>query len=375
MDTFVDSSWYFFRYTDPKNGSLPFDPEIAAYWTPVDQYIGGDDHAVMHLIYTRFWAKVMRDIGLVNFDEPVTRLLTQGMVVGETFFDDETGKRIYYPADSVVVDRDAKGKIVKVSSTDGKPLKHAIERMSKSKGNGVDPDEMVEIYGADAVRLFIMFAAPIENELVWHEAGIEGGVRFLQRVWRFVHRWRTALEPSAIPAGRDSELARSLRRKTHQTIKRVDTSLDTLQLNTPVAALMELANAIGDVPVESVNEPGVPAAVKEALMTLIVMLTPFAPHVAEELYSVISGSEEGMLATGIGFPEFSEDLAKADEIEIAVQVNGKLRSRIFAAPEASYQSLETLAMVDDKIRELVSGKDVVKVVVVPGRLVNIVLRG
>jgi leucyl-tRNA synthetase len=375
MDTFVDSSWYFFRYTDPKNDSLPFDPEVASSWTPVDQYIGGDDHAVMHLIYTRFWAKVMRDIGLVTFDEPVSRLLTQGMVVGETFFDDETGKRIYYPADVVGVTRDAKSKIVDARSKDGKPLKHAIERMSKSKGNGVDPDEMVKIYGADAARLFIMFAAPIENELVWHEAGIEGAVRFLQRIWRLVYKWKDVAREQGAGEAAPSDAARSLRRKTHQTIKRVDTSLSTLQFNTPVAALMELANAIGDISAESAEEPGVAEAVNEGLTSLIVMLTPFAPHTAEELFSVMSGNDNGMLAAGIGFPEFNEDLAKADEIEVAVQVNGKLRSRIFAAPEASNEILESLAMADEKIRELVTGKDVVKVIVVPGRLVNIVVRG
>jgi leucyl-tRNA synthetase len=151
----------------------------------------------MHLIYTRFWTKVMKDLGLVNFDEPVKRLLTQGMVVGETFFDDSTGKRVYYPPSDVKVERDAKGKLVSATSTDGKTLKHAVERMSKSKGNGVDPDEMIDIYGADAARLFVLFAAPVDNELVWHEAGIEGAVRFLQRVWRFVWKWRDALSGSA----------------------------------------------------------------------------------------------------------------------------------------------------------------------------------
>jgi leucyl-tRNA synthetase len=374
MDTFVDSSWYFFRYTDPKNESVPFEPEIAAYWTPVDQYIGGDDHAVMHLIYTRFWAKVMRDLGLVNFDEPVRRLLTQGMVVGETFFDDETGKRIYHPPVNVGITRDAKGKIVDARSNDGKPLKHAIERMSKSKGNGVDPDEMIEIYGADATRLFIMFAAPIENELVWNEAGIEGAVRFLQRVWRLVHRWRGVSETS--PADSGSERARNLRRKTHQTIKRVSDSLDTLQFNTPVAALMELSNAIGDFGVEAESaSPGEIAAAREALTSLVLMLTPFAPHTAEELYSELTGSVDGIIASGAMFPEYNEELAKADAIEIAVQVNGKLRSRIFAAPEASNEALESLAMADEKVKEFVDGKDIVKVIVVPGRLVNVVVRG
>ena len=201
MDTFVDSCWYYFRYTDPHNSEMPFNPEIAAFWTPVDQYVGGDDHAVMHLIYTRFWTKVMRDLGLVNFDEPIKRLLTQGMVVGETYFDvipneddpDSKGKRVYFPPSSVTVERDAKGKIVSAKSADGIELQTAIERMSKSKGNGVDPDEMIEIYGADAARMFVLFAAPVENELVWNEAGIEGAVRFLQRVWRFVFKWQSEI--------------------------------------------------------------------------------------------------------------------------------------------------------------------------------------
>ena len=374
MDTFVDSSWYFFRYLDPANESMPFDPEVASRWTPVDQYIGGDDHAVMHLIYTRFWTKVMRDIGLVTFDEPVTRLLTQGMVVGETFFDDETGKRIYFPPDAVGVTRDAKGKITDARSKDGKSLKHAIERMSKSKGNGVDPDEMVEIYGADAARLFVMFAAPIENELVWHEAGIEGAVRFLQRVWRLAYKWKDSL--STTETGEPSDAARALRRKTHQTIKRIDDSLDTLQFNTPVAALMELANAIADVGVEpDAADDDMRFAVREALTSLLIMLTPFSPHIAEELYSAITEDERGIIGSGARFPAFKEELAKADAIEIPVQLNGKLRSRIFAPPDASNEALESMAFADEKIAELVEGKDVVKVVVVPGRLVNLVVRG
>jgi leucyl-tRNA synthetase len=378
MDTFVDSSWYFFRYTDPNNDSVPFDSEISSYWTPVDQYIGGDDHAVMHLIYTRFWAKVMRDMGLVTFNEPVSRLLTQGMVVGETFFDDGSGKRIYHTPDTVSVTRDAKGRIVEAISKDGKPLKHAIERMSKSKGNGVDPDEMVEIYGADATRLFVMFAAPIEHELVWNEAGIEGAVRFLQRVWRLVNKWRKVLGKEQSAAGvvpNSAGVERKLRQKTHQTIKRVSDNLETLQFNTPVAALMELANAIGDFQVEpdaaSEQERD---AVAEALTALVLMLTPFAPHVAEELYANLTGSEAGILASGARFPAFSEELAKADEIEIPVQVNGKLRSRILAPPDAANDELQTMAFGDEKIAELVAGKDVIKVIVVPGRLVNIVVK-
>ena len=427
MDTFVDSSWYFFRYTDPTNAVLPFDPAMAAYWMPIDQYIGGDDHAVMHLIYARFWSKVIRDMGLVTFDEPVKRLLTQGMVVGETFYDDESGKRAYFMPADVTVTRDAKGKMAGAISKDGKALKYAIERMSKSKGNGVDPDEMVEIYGADAARLFVMFAAPIENELVWHEAGIEGGVRFLQRVWRLVYKWSVFLsvpasagglkaeppasagglkaEPPASAGGLKAEppasaggqyadyknadaasdlppahaggspSARKLRQKTHQTIHRVGESFDALQFNTPVAALMELSNAIGDIGID----PGAATdadvfAVREALTALTLMLTPFAPHTAEELYSILVGNENGMLANGARFPEYNPDLAKADEIEFPVQVNGKLRSRIITSPETANEELERLAFADEKIREFTDGKQIVKVIIVPGRLVNVVVK-
>ena len=378
MDTFVDSSWYYFRYTDSQNEILPFDTETAAYWTPVDQYIGGDDHAVMHLIYARFWTKVMRDLGLVKFDEPFKRLLTQGMVVGETFFDDETGKKIYQLPATVTVTRDAKGKITSAISAEGKPLKYGIERMSKSKGNGVDPDEMVEIYGADAARLFVMFAAPIENELVWNEAGIEGAVRFLQRVWRQVYKWRSAVgnQQSAVSQVDKSSPSRKLRQKTHQTIKRVSDNFESLQFNTPVAALMELSNAIGDYSTEpdKASDDDI-FAVREALTSLVLMLTPFSPHTAEELFSVLIGNENGIVANDARFPAFNEEFAKADEIEIPVQVNGRLRSRLMASPEASNQELETMAFADEKVREYTDGKEVVKVVVVPKRLVNIVVKG
>lgn len=376
MDTFVDSSWYFFRYTDPTNEILPFDPETAAYWLPVDQYIGGDDHAVMHLIYARFWSKIMRDMGLVTFNEPVKRLLTQGMVVGETFFDDESGKRIYHQPSTITATRDPKGKITGATSADGKVLKYGIERMSKSKGNGVDPDEMVEIYGADASRLFVMFAAPIENELVWNEAGIEGGVRFLQRIWRLVFKWRESLRgQNSATHEQGADSSRKLRQKTHQTIKRVGDSFDSLQFNTPVAALMELSNAIYDHDVEPENaSEGDRLAVREALTSLTIMLTPFAPHTAEELFAAIIGNEDGLIANQARFPAYQEELAKANEIEIPVQINGKLRSRVLASPETPNDELQKMAFADEKIREYTDGKEILKVVVVPKRLVNIVVK-
>src|ERR1700686_1503193 len=263
MDTFVDSSWYFFRYTDPRNEAMPFDPVIAANWTPVDQYIGGDSHAVMHLIYTRFWNKVMRDLGLVKFNEPVKRLLTQGMVTN------------------------------RVEGT------NEWKAMSKSLGNGVDPDEMIKAYGADATRMFVLFAAPPENELRWSETGIEGAVRFLRRVWTMVYRWREALDArrataaAKISADEVSEAARALRRKTHQTIARFTDDFEKLDLNTNVAGLMELLNALGELNVEpAAAAPADAFAAREAIEALIVMLVPFSPHFAEEMWEEL-GHEGG----------------------------------------------------------------------------------
>ncbi len=380
MDTFVDSSWYYFRYTDPHNTEMPFDSKIANYWMPVDQYIGGVDHAVMHLLYTRFWTKFSEDIGLVNFDEPVKKLLTQGMVVGESFYSET--KSSYVAPDEVEIKRDEKGRVKQaVLKSDETPVKVAVEKMSKSKYNGVDPDDMIAIYGADAVRIFSLFAAPAENELVWQETGIEGAVRFLQRVYRFVYRWREHLrmtidELRITEASNESmPSVKDLRRKTHQTIKRVTENLESYQFNTPVAALMELSNALGDFKVEP-NDASVEEkfAVREALEKLILMLAPYAPHFAEEMWEIITGNEQGILQTGAAFPIADESLARADEIEIPIQVNGKLRSRVTIAPNVSKEDLETAALNDAKIRELTGDKQIIKIIVVPNRLVNVVVK-
>ena len=338
MDTFVDSSWYFFRYTDPQNQSAPFDPEIAAKWTPVDQYIGGDSHAVMHLIYTRFWNKVMRDLGLVKFDEPVKRLLTQGMVTN------------------------------RVEGT------NEWKAMSKSLGNGVDPDDMIEAFGADATRLFVLFAAPAENELRWSETGIEGAVRFLRRVWTMVYRWRDQMPAGSLPGGDEfSEAARALRRKTHQTIARVTDDFEKLDLNTNVAALMELLNALS----EFNAEPGKTSAsdvfaVREAIEALVVMLAPFSPHIAEEMWSGLG--HEGGLVKAAPWPVADPGLARKEELEIPVQVNGKLRARVTVAPDISEADLRTIALADAKVQSFIDGHEVVKVIVVPQRLVNVVVK-
>jgi leucyl-tRNA synthetase len=356
MDTFVDSSWYFFRYTDPRNETAPFDPAIAAQWTPVDQYIGGDSHAVMHLIYTRFWNKVMRDLGLVKFNEPVKRLLTQGMVTN------------------------------RVEGT------NEFKAMSKSLGNGVDPDEMIKAYGADATRMFVLFAAPAENELRWSESGIEGTVRFLRRVWGMVYRWRDQLAGSAgfqpasgvnepqlqqarsLRSQEFSDAARALRRKTHQTIARVTDDFEKLDLNTNVAALMELSNALGEFNVEpAAASPANVFAAREAIEALVVMLAPFSPHVAEEMWESL-GHEGGLVQAVAVWPVADPELARKEELEIPVQVNGKLRSRVVVTPDITEADLRALALADSKVQSFIDGHEVVKVIVVPQRLVNVVVK-
>jgi leucyl-tRNA synthetase len=353
MDTFVDSSWYFFRYCDPRNDGMPFDTAIAAQWTPVDQYIGGDSHAVMHLIYTRFWTKVMRDLGLVKFNEPVKRLLTQGMVTN------------------------------RVEGT------NEWKAMSKSLGNGVDPDEMIEAFGADATRLFILFAAPVENELRWSETGIEGAVRFLRRVWMMVYKWRpgyAGLRPASNEefvtqdsasnkeqAGGLRTQARALRRKTHQTIARVTDDFEKLDLNTNVAALMELSNALGEFNVEPASASDADRFVaREAIEALVIMLAPFSPHIAEEMWEGL-GHEGGLLKSA-QWPVADPELAKQEELEIPVQVNGKLRSRVIVSPDISEADLRELALADSKVQSFIDGHKVVKVIVVPQRLVNVVVK-
>jgi leucyl-tRNA synthetase len=346
MDTFVDSSWYFFRYCDPRNEAQPFDPAIAGQWTPVDQYIGGDSHAVMHLIYTRFWTKFMRDIELVSFDEPVKKLLTQGMVTNLVEGTDEW------------------------------------KAMSKSLGNGVDPDEMIAAFGADAARVFILFAAPVENELRWMETGIEGAVRFLRKVYSMVWRWHERLSDSSQRHDEPSieELspgALALRRKTHQTIARVTSDFEHLHLNTSVAALMELFNELSDFNAK----PGTATAadlfvVREALESLTVMLAPFSPHVAEEMWER-SGHAGGLIqraGQGAKWPTANPELVRRAELEIPIQVNGKLRSRLMASPEVTEDELRAAAVADEKVRPFTEGREVLKVIVVPQRLVNIVVR-
>jgi leucyl-tRNA synthetase len=351
MDTFVDSSWYFYRFADPRNDQQPFDPAAVKYWLPVDFYSGGVEHAILHLIYSRFFARVFRDLGYVDHGEPFTQLLTQGMVL----------------KDGAV--------------------------MSKSKGNVVDPDTMLQKFGADALRLYVMFVAPPEKEVEWTDAGLEGSWRFLARVWRLIDHWNETIGGEGIdsPDACDqlNPAERALRRKTHETIRRVTVDIEQRQsLNTAVSAMMELVNELyafseqtltggpgrrADDDVAHVGEAErreTICVVREAAEALVTMLAPFAPHTAEELWEML-GHETGL--TGAKWPTYNAEVAKADEIVIPVQVNGKVRSRLTAPAEASEAELEQLALADPAVKSHIAGKTIKKVVVAKGRLVSIVV--
>jgi leucyl-tRNA synthetase len=363
MDTFVDSSWYYYRYCDPHNDRAPFDSQIIAYWMPVEQYIGGIEHAVLHLIYTRLWTKIMRDLGLITFNEPVKRLLTQGMVCLAT-----ARCEVHdwlYPQEVV----DSKCKFCGRTVTVGR-----IEKMSKSKKNTVDPDEMIGRYGSDTVRLFMLFAAPPEKDLEWSEAGAEGAARFLHRVWRMVYKWHQKLSAFNDQPAEFSPAARALRRKTHQTIRRVSNDIgERMHFNTAVAALMELTNEIYAFDSELKGEASNADlfALKEAMETLTKMMAPFTPHIAEELWQAL-GHDEILVASR--WPQFDAELARQEELEIPVQLNGKLVSRVIVAADATDEVMTQAALADEKVKTRLDGRQVVKTIVVPKRLVNIVAR-
>lgn len=362
MDTFVDSSWYYFRYVDPHNTELPFDPKVAAYWTPVDQYIGGIEHAVLHLIYTRLWTKIQRDLGLITFDEPVKNLLTQGMVCLATARCEEHD---WLNPTEVL---DGKCKFCGRTATAGR-----TEKMSKSKKNTIDPDEMINTFGADTVRLFMLFAAPPEKDLEWDDSAVEGASRYLNRVWRIVHKWHEKVSGVGGQVSEVSAEARGLRRKTHQTIKRISDDIGRrMSFNTGVAALMELTNAIYDFDkkVDETNA-GDLFALKEALTALVKMLAPYTPHIAEELWAGLGHNDFVVVAS---WPEYDAELAKADELEIPVQINGKMSGRVIVAAEIDDEALKQAVFNDDKIKTKIADRQIVKTIVVPKRLVNIVVK-
>ncbi len=365
FDTFFESSWYFVRYTSP--GANAMVDERARYWLPVDQYIGGVEHAVLHLLYARFFYKCMRDEKLVPGDEPFTRLLTQGMVVAETFYRERGLQREWFNPAEVEVERDAKGAAIAARlEADGEAVKFGgIEKMSKSKNNGVDPETLVARYGADAVRLFAMFSAPPEQSLEWSDAGIEGAVRFLRRLWRLVREYQV----KAVPTGAgEISAARALRRKLHQTIAKVSDDLERRHaFNTAIAANMELVNDLSRFAPGSVREHEL---LGEALRAMVRMLAPIVPHVTQVLWQALGG--EGLVMDAL-WPQADPSALESDTVQLVVQVNGKLRGRISVAVDTSREEIERLALAEDNVVRYLNGHAIRRVVVVPGRLVNIVI--
>jgi leucyl-tRNA synthetase len=375
MDTFVDSSWYFLRFTSPHETTRPLDPGKVQYWMPVDQYIGGIEHAVLHLLYARFFTKVCRDLGLTTVSEPFTNLLTQGMVCKESYRCPEHGYRL--PAEV-----DTQGRCTECQ----RPVEIGrTEKMSKSKRNVVDPDDLLERYGADTIRLFSLFAAPPEKDLEWSDEGVQGSFRFLTRFWRLVEdraAWIRAARDLSWDGGVHTEAVRALRRMTHQTIVRVTRDLeDAFHFNTALAALMELLNALGKFQEELGAAPPKAAdlalprrevilAFAEGVSALVTMLAPFAPHLAEEGWELL-GHRESIFRQP--WPVADAVLAQADTVEVVVQVNGKVRSRQQVPRGTGEDRLRALALADPRIQPWTGGKAVRKVVVIPDKLVNIVV--
>lgn len=369
MDTFVDSSWYFLRYCDPKNVELPFGSEAVNAWTPVDQYIGGVEHAVMHLLYARFFTKVLRDLGLLKANEPFKRLLTQGMVLGPSYYSEKENRFLF--AHEV---RTAGDKAYSLET--GEELVIKVEKMSKSKNNGVDPEVMIKKYGADTTRLFIMFTAPPEKELEWNENGLAGAARFLNRVWRVVLENVEMIKDEKIDYSKLSKEDKALVRKLHQTIKRVTEAIeDNYHFNTSIAGNMELINDVYDfrnnvlgTEKESTESQKV---FGEVLRNIVIMLSPFVPHFCDELWEAMG--EEGFLFNA-SWPEYDEKLTVADEITMAIQVNGKVRGSISVERTASKEEIEKMALAVENVQKHTEGKTVAKVIVVPGKIVNIVVK-
>jgi leucyl-tRNA synthetase len=369
MDTFVDSSWYFLRYASANHRTAPFDADKARYWMAVDQYIGGVEHAVMHLLYARFFTKALRDLGLAAVDEPFSNLLTQGMVSKETYRCSE--HNWLFPGELIGSEKDG----WKCPQCHRPAKKGRVEKMSKSKKNIVDPEELVNAYGADTARLFTLFAAPPEKDLEWSEQGVEGAFRFLTRLWRFVfqHREQFAHLDSA---GRSQALAsemRELKRLIHRTIKKVTEDIDgRFHFNTAVAAIMELFNALSATAQNETKPKDSGPVIKEGVEAIIVLLAPFVPHLASELWGQL-GHRESL--DQVPWPAYSIEALKEEELLIVVQINGKVRGKITVPADVTQERIQTEALADSKVAGFLNGKRVQRVVYVPRRLLNIVVEG
>ncbi|ERF79358.1 leucine--tRNA ligase [Gallibacterium anatis] len=371
FDTFMESSWYYARYTCPQYQQGMLNSEEANYWLPVDQYIGGIEHATMHLLYFRFYHKLLRDAGLLACDEPATKLLCQGMVLADAFYyTSETNERIWVSPTKVTITRDEKGRIIKAVDPEGHELVHAgMTKMSKSKNNGIDPQEMVEKYGADTVRLFMMFASPAEMTLEWQESGVEGANRFLRRLWKLTYDYlqqpaTVELDPKALSADQ-----KALRRDLHKTIAKVSDDIGRRQtFNTAIAAIMELMNKLTKAPLVQEQDR---AVMKEALNAVIKMLYPITPHICFQLWQDLGNEDDIDFAPWV----VADQQAMVDEEKlVVVQVNGKVRGKITVAASASEEEIKTAAMADENVQKHLDGLNIVKVIYVPGKLLSFVAK-
>jgi leucyl-tRNA synthetase len=375
MDTFVDSSWYFMRYCSPGSTDAMVD-ERADYWMPMDQYIGGIEHAVLHLLYARFWTKVMRDFGLVKFDEPFTKLLTQGMVLNETYYrEDESGKKTWYNPAAVTLTADDKGRPVSaVLASDGAPVQiGGIEKMSKSKNNGIDPQSQIDQYGADTSRLFMMFASPPEQTLEWSGTGVEGANRFLRRVWAFAHaqsaRIATVLPGAPIDAAALSDAHKALRREIHKVLQQADHDYRRTQYNTVVSAAMKLLNTLEGARLDGSHASA--AVLSEGMSIFLRVLYPVAPHITHALWEQLGYAAALGDILDAPWPQVDAAALEQADIELMIQVNGKLRGSIRVPKDADKASIEAAALASEGVQKFMTGAPK-KIIVVPGKLVNIV---
>jgi leucyl-tRNA synthetase len=369
MDTFVDSSWYFSRYAAPD--ALSMVDERTDYWMPMDQYIGGIEHAILHLLYSRFWTKVMRDLGLVKFGEPAKNLLTQGMVLNETYFrEDAAGKKTWINPADVTVTHDDKGRpIGAVLNADGQPVViGGVEKMSKSKNNGVDPQSLIDAYGADTARLFVMFAAPPEQSLEWSGTGVEGASRFLRRVWQLAHGRADVLKTHAkLDKSKLNDSDRTLRREIYTILKQADFDYGRLQYNTVVSAAMKMLNAVDSA------KDATPAVLNETFGVLLRVLYPVVPHITFQLWQELGYAGLHGSLLDAAWPKVDETALEQAEIELVLQVNGKVRGTLTMAKDASREDIEKAAVAHEMFEKFSEGRAPKKVVVVPGRLVNVVV--
>ncbi|MEM0673051.1 leucine--tRNA ligase [Dickeya oryzae] len=370
FDTFMESSWYYARYTCPQYDQGMLDPAAANYWLPVDQYIGGIEHAIMHLMYFRFFHKLMRDAGLVNSNEPAKRLLCQGMVLADAFYYlGNNGERIWVSPVDVTLERDDKGRITKAFDSEGRELVYAgMSKMSKSKNNGIDPQVMVERYGADTVRLFMMFASPAEMTLEWQESGVEGANRFLKRVWKQVYDHTGKGATALLDTAALTDDQKALRRDLHKTIAKVTDDIGRRQtFNTAIAAIMELMNKLAKAPQESEQDR---ALTQETLLAVVRMLYPFTPHVCFVLWNELKGEGDIDQAP---WPVADEQAMVEDSRLVVVQVNGKVRGKITVAADATEQQVRDRAAQEPLVAKYLDGVTVRKVIFVPGKLLNLVV--